>query len=168
MATNLVAYKQRRGMTAEEKFMRFVMPEPNSGCWLWVGAAKASGHGKIRIDKKYLQAHRVFYVLFNKKEIPEGMVVRHKCDVSCCVNPLHLEIGTQADNLKDMHDRNRNKQPFGERHSSAKLKTSDVVEIKMAFINGTSVADLMKKYNISSGALRGIKNGKKWKSVQLS
>jgi len=167
VTTKLVAYPKSKNMTREEEFMRFVFPEPMSGCWLWVGAVKKSGHGKLKVNKKYIQAHRFSYALFNKMEIPDGMVVRHKCDVSCCVNPSHLEIGTQADNLKDMHIRNRNKQPFGERHSSAKLKTSNVVEIKIAFINGARVVDLMKKYNMSSSALSGIRDGTKWKRVQL-
>jgi len=81
----------------EERFWQFVSPEPNSGCWLWTGATycapwakNTGGYGKIGHNNKVLNAHAVSYRM-HKGEIPEGMEIDHKCRVTCCVNPDHLE-----------------------------------------------------------------------------
>jgi len=76
---------------------------PESGCWVWMGAVhKHYGHGKYRDHgaKAYF-VHRLSWECY-KGPIPERMFVLHKCDVSCCVNPDHLFLGTQSDNAKDM------------------------------------------------------------------
>ena len=94
------------------------IPEPNSGCWLWVGAVKANGYGNFFLDGRFTQAHRASYVVF-VGPIPTGLVVRHKCDNVACVNPQHLELGTQAQNVRDAIDRNRRK-PFNRKHAGNK------------------------------------------------
>jgi len=91
-------------MGHSERFMDMVMPEPNSGCWLWTGYVDCSwGYGQVPFrGDKYggRTAHRVSYVLF-VGAVPEGMLVLHKCDVRCCVNPDHLFVGTHRDNQQD-------------------------------------------------------------------
>ena len=71
----------------------------NNGCWLWNGF-KLGGYGAIRINNKTLLAHRYSWMLING-DIQDGMVICHKCDVKECVNPEHLFIGTQRDNIMD-------------------------------------------------------------------
>jgi hypothetical protein len=98
----------------ENKFI----PEPNTGCWLWIAAHKVSlyQYGVFTISKVnksgriYLKfyAHRLMYML-NKGPIPKGMHVLHHCDQPCCVNPDHLYVGTNSDNLRDKIKRNRKK-----------------------------------------------------------
>jgi hypothetical protein len=61
--------------------------------------------------KKTMYAHRISW-LIHKGPIPEGLLVRHTCDVGLCVNPAHLEIGTQADNMADMYRRGRSSSKF--------------------------------------------------------
>ena len=93
-------------MTLEERFEEKYIPEPNSGCWLWLAALDTSGYGKFNMAGRILGAHRVSWEL-HQGSIPEGKNVLHTCDIPSCVNPNHLYIGTQKDNAKDMHDRGR-------------------------------------------------------------
>lgn len=82
----------------EEKYIRI----PESGCWLWLASLNNQGYGHF--NEKY--AHRVSFEITNGP-IPDGLIVRHKCDVSCCVNPDHLLIGTQKENMQDAVNRGR-------------------------------------------------------------
>jgi hypothetical protein len=104
-----------RRKTAEERFDEKWVGEPNSGCWLWTGGLTKSGYGSFGADTNWpMRAHRYSYLRFNGP-IPDGQVVRHKCDVMCCVNPKHLEVGTQADNMNDAKTRGRMKGKCGRR-----------------------------------------------------
>jgi hypothetical protein len=86
------------------------IPEPNSGCWLWLGAVYRSRrlheYGFFSVKNRRTSVHRASYLTF-KGPIPNGMVCRHTCDNSLCVNPEHLIVGTQADNVRDMWARRR-------------------------------------------------------------
>lgn len=84
----------------EERFWKHVMPEPNSGCWLWTGALQEGGYSKFREGpgKKSIYGHRLSYELFNGP-IPEGLTIDHKCRVRSCVNPAHLEAVTMRENV---------------------------------------------------------------------
>ena len=77
------------------------IPEPNSGCRLWLAFLNATGYGQIRYKKRAYQAHRLAWIA-KHGPIPEGLQVLHKCDVRSCINPDHLWLGTQADNIHDM------------------------------------------------------------------
>lgn len=79
-----------------------------SGCWIWMGCTNGRGYGQVKVDtgKPPRRAHIASYLAFNG-EIPAGMVVRHKCDISLCVAPHHLELGTQKQNMQDASKRGR-------------------------------------------------------------
>jgi len=96
--------------------MARVIPEPNSGCWLWEGATLFNGYGVIGRPGKHngnVLTHRASWEV-HVGSIPEGMYVLHRCDNRRCVLPDHLFLGTQADNLADMVSKGRSCR--GERH----------------------------------------------------
>src|SRR5713101_1757281 len=83
-----------------ERLAEKTMPEPNSGCLIWLGKLDHRGYGEIGIGK-YLKrrAHRVAYELA-LGAIPDGLTLDHKCGVKCCVNPAHLEPVTSLENAR--------------------------------------------------------------------
>lgn len=82
-----------------DRFMAKVMPEPNSGCWLWTGTTAAYGYGQIHADGRTQLAYSVGYRLLIGP-IPVNLELDHKCRVRCCVNPDHLEPVTHAENVR--------------------------------------------------------------------
>jgi hypothetical protein len=86
-------------MNIEERFLSFVEPEPNSGCWLWTGFVDAKGYGYFSLNGKTNRSHRVSYELYVKR-IPKGLQIDHLCRVPCCVNPAHLEPVTPKENVR--------------------------------------------------------------------
>ena len=92
-----------------ERFFSFVMPEPNSGCWLWVGATCNGGYGRFRRsgpDFQNVGAHRYAFELANGP-IPEGLHIDHRCSNPTCVNPDHLDAVTPGENLRRTDERGR-------------------------------------------------------------
>lgn len=83
--------------TLAERLERWSMPEPNSGCWLWLGAL-TDGYGVLHANGERM-AHRVSYEHY-VGPIPEGLVIDHKCRTRCCINPRHMEPVTPAENTR--------------------------------------------------------------------
>lgn len=95
-------------------------PEARPGlgsCWEWTGSRNKKGYGVFRAIGRVELAHRASWALANGL-IPSGLCVLHKCDRPSCVNPAHLFIGTQADNVADMEAKGRGSHPRGDRHGS--------------------------------------------------
>lgn len=100
-----------------------------SRCWLWEGHL-VNGYGCISVDGKMEYTHRHSYKI-HKEEILEGLSVLHHCDNPICVNPKHLFIGTQNDNMQDCISKNRNMK--GETHYLTFLTEEIVREIRKRY-----------------------------------
>jgi hypothetical protein len=92
--------------SVEERFWSKVNIPSLYACWEWTASKQRRGYGRFKLNSKPEKAHRIAWSLVNGK-IPEGMCILHKCDNPPCVNPLHLFLGTHADNMKDMRQKNR-------------------------------------------------------------
>lgn len=90
----------------EAKFESRIERITESGCWIWTGLLTNVGYGKMGIGTKTISTHRYSYEQAYGP-IPKGLLVLHKCDNRCCVNPEHLYLGTQSDNIKDMYSKGR-------------------------------------------------------------
>lgn len=129
------------------------MPEPNSGCWIWLGHLSGCKmqYGKISVNRRSIGAHRASYAAHNG-EIPDGHCVRHICDNPACVNPDHLVLGTNQDNVDDRNRRGRQCQ--GTRHPQSRLTTEQV-----HYIRGSkrSNYDLGREFGVMDTTIRSVK-----------
>lgn len=126
------------------------------GCWNVTSHSTKYGYADIYRDKVRWRSHRLVYT-YEFGEIPEGMVVRHKCDNPKCINPEHLEIGTPQDNVNDMVVRGRNAR--GEKHGRAKLTQEQVEKIREDSRPSRAVA---KDYGVTHKIILNIRNGVCW------
>jgi len=95
------------GSSIEKRLFNKRKIDSVTNCWNWVGSITEGGYGQIGYKNKMYYTHRLSYKLF-VEEIPEGILVRHKCDNKLCFNPEHLELGTYQDNNLDTLERNKN------------------------------------------------------------
>ena len=146
----------------EDMFFPRVDERGDDECWEWQGARLAAGYGQFECNYESKLAHRVAYE-FAYGPIPEGLVVRHKCDNPPCCNPAHLETGTYKDNMQDAAKRNR--MPYGEDHKDAVLTEQDVREIRELRAQGMTYSALARIYGVSISNIRVVVNRKTWRRV---
>lgn len=98
-----------RDMTVEERIHLTGWDVTDSGCWEWKGSRNDRNYGLLGMVRRGFKGARVHRLMYELKigAIPEGIIIRHKCDNPPCVNPDHLEPGTDADNAEDMKARGR-------------------------------------------------------------
>lgn len=141
----------------QERFDASYIPEPMSGCWLWLENVDNKNYGRITTKGKMSLAHRVSWMLQHGK-LPELFVLHH-CDNSFCVNPDHLYEGTQKQNVADCVRRNRKNAAKGENHAGTKLFEADVFAIRA---DNRAQSAIAKHYGISQSAVSLIKTKKNW------
>lgn len=146
-----------------ERFWAKVKKCGPDDCWPWLASRNKDGYGRIGIGGHYgtmLLAHRVSWEL-NIGAIPDGLHVLHRCDNPKCVNPKHLFLGSQTDNMADKAEKGR---AGGERHPSAKLSLAEVDNIRRA--SGLH-REIASQFGISRQSVSNIKSGKSWIEMAL-
>lgn len=135
-----------------------------SGCWIWTGSLCGKGYGMMKAPELgQVRAHRISWVL-HKGPIPDGLNVLHKCDMRCCVNPAHLFVGTQKQNVHDMISKGRERYQIGETSYQHKLTDSDVMMIRGS---SKSCEYWAKHFGMNPGTIRRAKLGHKWKHLPM-
>ena len=131
-----------------------------NGCWNCTSHKRNDNrYPKLKINGKTMIMSRYIYEQ-NYGKIAHGLVIRHKCDNSQCINLEHLSIGTQADNITDMVKRGR--QHKGETQGSSKLTQFQVNEIRKDDRKQTIIAT---DYKVTAATISLIRNNKMWKEV---
>jgi len=136
-------------------------------CWEWIAGKYHDGYGIFRIENKSYRAHRVSYELFIG-DIPDGMLVCHRCDNPACVKPSHLFIGTIQDNVNDRQNKGHSTggKLKGEDCPAHKYTKKDVIEIRSLYNTGQySQRDLARKFNISRPTIKNMVNRDTWKHI---
>lgn len=155
---------QFHGLTEEARFLKRVNVKTKDECWEWVGSQKAGWHGQWRNAAGKIElTHRASWRLF-KSEIPGGLFVLHKCDNPLCVNPNHLFLGTQSDNLRDMWNKGRAHPGVsrGEKHGMSKLTAEAVADIRSSQLSGVELAKL---YGVTTTTICDVRKRRIWKHV---
>lgn len=131
-------------------------------CWEWLAGKHVDGYGTFWVNRKNSLAHRVSYELF-VGSIPPSLSVLHTCDNPSCVNPKHLFVGTQDDNMKDMIQKNRKKVINGSNLPQSKLTIQQVLEIRK---KEKFQYEYAKDFGVCQATVREAQVGLTWKHVK--
>jgi hypothetical protein len=136
------------------------VPEPNTGCWLWLRGVNSDGYPLVRIEGKSYRVSRLMWEI-HKGPIPPNMRVCHRCDVRLYINPEHLFLGTDKDNYDDMVAKGR-KAKFDYKALSP-LTPDHVDRLRLDRQGGLSFSKLAKRYGVSIAAAWKVVNFHSWR-----
>jgi hypothetical protein len=142
------------------RFWSKVQIQDKEDCWNWIYKGTSQGYGEFWDNQTHssIPSHRVAWMLTNG-EIPKGFCVCHKCDNPKCCNPLHLFLGTQKENMKDMRAKGRGAKTY------KRFLEKEVIEIKELHALGVSGRTLAKEFSTSPSRISKIVTGLVWKNV---
>lgn len=144
------------------KFEAKCEPYREDFCQLWLGARHKDGYGRMVVARVDIRAHRLSHWI-HRGPIPDDVAVLHHCDNRLCVNPDHLYLGSQTENMRDASSRKRLRPPLGERHVRSKL-TADLVRlIRSSPLSG---AELARQHDLAKSTVNRARRGSSWEHVQ--
>lgn len=140
---------------------------PNE-CWEWNHERNRKNYGLFYINAGGYAASAGAHIaaaIFSGMDVKPGLCVCHTCDNPPCVNPAHLWLGTNADNMKDKVAKGRQSRVCGMAVPYAKLNDDKVREIRRRHANGETIASIIKDYGIKKTVGSAIVHRTKWKHV---
>ena len=135
---------------------------PNGDCWEWQAYLNARGYGVINVFGKLDLAHRISWAFAFDRKVPDGMCVCHSCDNPKCVNPAHLWIGTNRDNVNDRQRKGRHTPCRGTQNGKSKLSEAEVLQIRAST---GSHAELSRQFGVTHQVIRAIRVGQIWRHL---
>lgn len=164
---DLASSESWQDQALQQRFFRQIQVDLSNGCWNWIGVMNSNGYGRFSFRNKYHLAHRFFFENY-LGPISHGFNVCHRCDNRRCVNPAHLWLGTQSQNLSDAAAKNRMFRPdtTGEYNGNRKLDWSKVREIRRLLLGGTKKSQVAKQFDVSPTTITYISNNSIWKDTQ--
>lgn len=151
----------------ENRFRQSYRKCSENECWEWLLSVNHDGYGRLKIGRRVERAHRVSYVL-HRGQIPEGMLVCHRCDNPRCVNPKHLFLGTPKDNMADMVRKGRafRHDQRGERNHGATLSRRDACLAIELIAKGMSNTAIAERLGVAHSSISSIRRGKTWRELR--
>lgn len=138
--------------------------DDETACWEWAKGKNRQGYGKFGMNNKNILAHRFIWIALHGP-IPSHMRVCHHCDNPSCVNPAHLFLGTQSDNMNDMFSKGRATRK-GEHNGRAKLTPFKVREIRTLYSEGgITQKQLAERFNIGKTQIGVIVRREQWLDI---
>lgn len=133
-------------------------------CWLWLASTTSGGYGFFRAGKS-MNAHRFSLMLKLNNEDLNGMCL-HSCDNPKCVNPNHLHLGTNSENIKQAYERNLIFAQKGESHGRSILTEKDVLWIRENYPKGGHThRSLAKQFGVGATTIKDVLKRKKWNHI---
>ncbi len=152
------------GASILQRFFRLANPAAAEACWEWTGAQNTQGYGRLSVAGIQMTATHVAWLLF-RGIIAPGLQVLHRCDNPPCVNPAHLFLGTQKDNMDDCRRKGRDRRPRGEEIGQAKLTAQEVKAIRLRRSRGETVASIARLFGVCPTAVSAIIHRRVWRHV---
>lgn len=157
--------------TIMERHASLYVPVGTDECWEWRGFRKNDyGYMAIGTNAKgdgslHRGAHVLAWEIDNDFRVPEGRLVRHRCDNRPCCNPRHLHLGTTKSNAQDREERGRGNQARGEGAGPSRLTEAAVLEIRAMSAAGVGQRALAKRFGVNQSAISLIVNRKTWTHI---
>lgn len=157
--------------SAANRFADLVSPEPNTGCFLWLGSVAEQGYGLFPMPGSGGYAHRAALLLsIGPSTSPRRTYALHSCDNRLCVNERHLRWGTQKENIAEARDRGRIRLPGlrGEDHSRARCTEAQISQALEMVAGGLTRVAAARAVGITAGTLYQAASGRSWKHLGIT
>jgi hypothetical protein len=159
---------------------------PDDVCWDWQASKHGQGYGLFKLKSRTEFAHRIAWRIAHKSDIPNGLCVLHSCDNPACVNPAHLRVGTQQDNMDDKVTRGRQartgalrpatgmnsgahthpeKRARGVKNGRSKLTVEQVQEIRARSKKGESQSAIARSFEVHRTQIGAIVRREQWTHI---
>ena len=133
-------------------------------CQEFDGHRNAKGYGRLYVGGVRVMAHRLAWALANGAD-PGHQQVMHRCDNPSCVNPEHLTVGSNSDNVRDKVQKGRQHRPKGVVNPAAKLDAETVMRIRRLRTNGKSLAEVAREVGVAKPTVWKVDTGRSWNHV---